>query len=108
MVMLASELATLAGNFMKRFPEAPFFLIVGLQSSFLQLLCLQLFKTDIARFFSLASLGGNDYPWKIVCMDLVTSLYGPKIHFTTIIDSCLPSEMAHFCSCHKKSTLTKQ
>jgi hypothetical protein len=50
------------------------FNIVGLQSFFLQLSYLQLFKTDLAMFFSLVSLGGNDYPWKIVGMDLVNGL----------------------------------
>ena len=41
-------------------------------------------------------------------MDLATDLHDPEFHFTTIIDSCLPPEMAHFLSCHKKSLLTKQ
>ena len=90
-------LATLWNVFWK----ARFFNIVGLQSSFLQLLCLRFFKTDLARFFFLVSLGGNDYPWEIFGMNLVTTgLYGPEFHFTTIIDSCLPSEVAHLCSCH--------
>jgi hypothetical protein len=30
------------------------------------------------------------------------------IHFATIIDLCLPFDMAHFLSCYKKSLLTKQ
>ncbi len=55
----------------------------------------------------LVSLGVNVYPWEIVGMDLVTS-HGPEFHLTTIIDFCLPYEMAHFLSCHKKSPLTKQ
>ena len=84
------------------------FYIIGLQSFFLRLLCLQLFKTVLARFFFLVSLGGNDYPWEIVGIDFVTRLYGPQFHFTTIIDSCLTSQMAHFLSYKKKSSLTKQ
>jgi len=60
------------------------------------------------RFVFLVSLGGSDYPWKIVGMDLSTSLYGPKFHFTITIDSYLPFEMVHFLSYHKKSPLTKQ
>jgi hypothetical protein len=31
-------------------------------------------------------LGVNDFPWEIVGLDLVNGLYGPEIHFTTIID----------------------
>ncbi len=56
----------------------------------------------------LVFFGVNIYPWEIVGMDLVTGLYDPEFHFATIIDSCLPSEMAHFFSCHKKLPLTKQ
>jgi hypothetical protein len=106
--MLAIKLATYASNFAKRFLEVTFLILLDCKSSFLQLLCLQLFKTNLARFFFLVSLGGNDYLWGIFGMDLITGLYGPEFHFTSIIDSCLPSEVAHFCSCHKKSTLTKQ
>ena len=40
-------------------------IIIGLQSSFLQLYCLQLFKSELAWFFTLVSLGVNDYPWEI-------------------------------------------
>jgi len=56
----------------------------------------------------LVSRGVNVYPWEIVGMELVTGLYGPEFHFTIIVDSCLPFEMAHFLSFHKKSPLTKQ
>jgi len=50
----------------------------------------------------------NDYPWEIVGMDFVIGLSkSSEFHFTTIIDSCLPSEMVHVLSCHKKSPLTK-
>ena len=93
--MLAIKLATTVGNFVKRFLKVTFYILLDYKSSFLQLLCLQLFKTNLARFFFLVSLGGNDCPWEIFGMDLITGLCGPKFHFTTIIDSCLPSEMAH-------------
>jgi len=40
---------------------------------------------------------------------LVPELYSLEFHFITIIDdSCLPYEMAHFLSCHRKSPLTKR
>jgi hypothetical protein len=65
-------------------------------------------QNQCGKVLFLVSLGVNVYPWEIVGMDLVTSLYGLEFHFTDSIDSCLPSEMAHFLSCHKKSPLTKQ
>jgi hypothetical protein len=80
--------------------------IDGLQSSFLQSWCLQLFFSDLTRFFFLVSLGVADYPWGIVGMDFVTDLSkSSEFHLTTVIDSCLPSEMAHFLPCHEKSPL---
>jgi hypothetical protein len=45
----------------------------GLQSYFFQFYYLQLFKTDVARFFFLVFIGVNDYPWEIVGRDLVTN-----------------------------------
>ena len=45
---------------------------------------------------------------EIVRMDLVAGLYGPEYHFTTIIETCLPSEMTRLLSWHKKSPLTQQ
>jgi hypothetical protein len=72
------------------------------------LLCFTIVQNQTGKVLFLVSLGGNDYLWEMFGMDLVTGLYGPEFHFTTIIDSGLPSEMARFCSCHKKSTLTKQ
>jgi hypothetical protein len=60
-------------------------------------------KTDVERFFFLVSLGVNDYTWEIVGMDFVTdATNSSEFHFTTIIDSFLPSTMEHFLSCHKK------
>ena len=53
-------------------------------------------QNQFGKVLYLVSLGVNVYPWKIVGMDLVNDLYGPEFHFTTIIDYCLPSEMAHF------------
>jgi hypothetical protein len=105
--MMAIKLATLAGNFMKRFLEGIFFWYIdGSQSSFLQLCCLQLFKTDLARFFFLVSHDGNNCPWEIVGMDLVTDLTkSSEFHLTNAMDSCLPSEIAHVSSCHENSTL---
>ena len=44
------------GNFVERFFWKERFYIVGLQSSFLQLCCLQLFKPDMAKYFSLHPL----------------------------------------------------
>jgi hypothetical protein len=41
-------------------------------------------------------------------MDPVTELTtSSEFHLTTILDFCLPSDMAHFILCHKKSPLTK-
>jgi hypothetical protein len=65
-------------------------------------------QNQSGKVLFLVSFGINGYPWRIVGMDLADGLYGPEFHFNTIIDSCLPSEMAHFLSCHKKSPLTKQ
>ena len=61
----------------------------------------------MARFFFLVSLGVNEYPWEIVGMDLATG-FGLEFYFTTIIDSCLLSEMAYILSYDKKSQLTKR
>ena len=67
---------------------------------------LQLFKTDLARFVFPVSLGGNDYPWEIAGLDSVTDLTkSQKFHLTTIIDSCLSSEMAQLMSCREKSLI---
>jgi hypothetical protein len=65
-------------------------------------------QNQSSKVLFLVSLGIIVHPWEIIGMDSVTSLYGPEFHFTTIIDPCLPYEMAHFLSCHKKSPLTKQ
>jgi hypothetical protein len=66
-------------------------------------------QTDLARLFFLVSLGVNDFPWEIVGIDFVTELNkSSEFHLTTILVWCLPSDMAHFLSCHKKSLLTKQ
>ena len=55
------------------------------------------------RFVFFVSLGVNAYPWEIVGLDLVTGLYNSQeFHFTTVIDSCMLSDMAHFLSRHKK------
>ena len=72
-VMLAIKLKTHVGKSARRFWRERLY-IVGLQSSFLQLLCLQLFKTDMARFFFLVPLCVNDFPWEIFGMDFVTYL----------------------------------
>ncbi len=70
--------------------------------------CLQLLKSDLAMVFCLVSLGVTDYSWEIVGMDLVTELTtSSKFHLATILDFCLPFDMAHFLLCHKKSPLTK-
>jgi hypothetical protein len=56
----------------------------------------------------LVSLGVTDYSWEIVGMDFVTELTtSSEFHLTTILDCCLPSDMAHFLLCHKKSPLNK-
>ncbi len=66
-------------------------------------------QPDLARFFFLVSLGVTDYSWEIVGMDFVTELNKSiEFHLTTIPDVYLPSDMAHFLSCHKKSPLKKQ
>jgi hypothetical protein len=60
----------------------------------------------LARFFFLVSLDVNNYPWEVVGMDFVIDLTkSSEFHLTNIIDSCLPSNMAHFLSCHEKSPL---
>ncbi len=82
--------------------------IVGLQSSILQLLSLQMFKPDVAIVFCLVSLGVSDFSWEVVGMDFVTELTtSSEFHLTTILDFCLPFDMVHFLLCHKKSPLTK-
>jgi hypothetical protein len=66
-------------------------------------------QPDLARFFFLVSLDVTVYSWEIVGMDCITELNkSSEFHLTTILDFCLPSDMAHFLSCHKKSPLTKQ
>ena len=70
--------------------------------------CLKLFKPDLAILFCLVSLGVTDCSWEIVGMDFVTELTkGLEFHLTTILDFCLPYDIAQFRSCHKKSPLTK-
>jgi hypothetical protein len=62
----------------------------------------------MAMAFCLASLGVTGYSWEIVGMDFVTELTtSSEFHLTTILDFCLPSYMAHFLLCHKKSPLKK-
>ena len=66
-------------------------------------------QPDLARLFFLVSFGVTDYSWKIVGMNCVTELNeSSEFHLTTILNFCLPSFIAHFLSCHKKSPLTKQ
>ncbi len=105
--MLAIKLATLTSNLWNVFwKERSFKYIIGSQSSFLQMCYLQLFKTDLARFVFLVSLGGNDYHWEIVGLDLVTGLTKSlEFHLTTIIDSWLPSKMAQLMPCREKSSI---
>ena len=62
-----------------------------------KLSCLQLLKSDLAMYFCLVSLGVNDYSWEIVGMDFVTEFTkGSEFHSATILDLCLPSDMATF------------
>ena len=101
-------MATPVDNFKKKRFLRERVYIVGLQSSFLQLWCLQLLKPDVARVFCLVSLGVTNYPWEIIGMDFVTDFTkSSEFHLTNIIVPCLPSEMAHFLSCHEKLPLIK-
>ena len=69
---------------------------------------MQYLKSDLAMVVCLVSLGATDYSWEIVGMDFVTELTtSSEFHSTNILDLCLPSDMAHFLTCHKKSPLTK-
>ena len=73
---------------------------------FAHIVIIAIVHPDLTRFFCILSLGVNDYPWEIVGMDYVTDFTkSSELHLTTIIDSCLPSETAHFLSCHDKSPL---
>ena len=105
--MLAIKLATYVGNFVKHFLEGTF-VSYWIGKLFPPIVMVAIVQPDLVRFFCLVSRGVNVYPWEIVGMELVTGLYGPEFHFTIIVDSCLPFEMAHFLSFHKKSPLTKQ
>jgi len=63
-------------------------------------------QPDLTQDLSLVSLGVNDYPWDIVGMDFVTDFTKiSELHLITIIESCLPYNIAHFLSCHEKSPL---
>ncbi len=58
--------------------------------------------------FCLVSLCVTDYSSEIAGMDFVTELTtSSESHSTTILDLCLPYDMADFLTCHKKSPLTK-
>ena len=101
--MLAIKLATSVGNFGKRFLEGTF-VSYWIGELFQPILMVAIVQTNLARFFRLLSRGVHDYPWEIVGMGFVTNFTkSSEFHWTTIIDSCLPSEMAHFLLCHEKS-----
>ena len=67
----------------------------GSERSFLQLWCLQLFNPIRQGSFALYPLVLRTNPWEIVGMDFVTDFTkSSEFHLTTIINSCLPSEMS--------------
>ncbi len=91
----------------KRFLRERLYL-VGLQCSLLQIVMFAIIKIRSGNVFCLVSLGVTDYSWEIVGMDFVTEFTkGSEFHSNTILDLCLPCDMAHFLTRHKKSPLTK-
>ncbi len=90
---------------MKRFLEGTF-ASCWIGKLFPPIVMVAIVQPDLARFFCLVFLGVNDYPWEIVGMDFVTDFTkSSEFNLTTIINSSLPSKMAHFISCHEKSPL---
>jgi hypothetical protein len=107
--MLAIKLANACWRFCETFSERNVSILLVWMKLFSPIVMVATVQPDLASLFFLVSLGVADYSWEIGGMDFVTELNkSSEFQLTTILDLCLPSDMTHFLSCHKKSPLTKQ
>jgi len=103
--MLAIKLPRPAGNFVKTFLEGTF-VYCWIAELFPPIVMFTIVQNRSGKLLFLVSLGVYAYPWEIVGIDFVIDLIKLKKNYLiNIIDSCLPSKMVHFLSCHVKSPL---